>query len=123
MRNLFRGVSFFAFMAVGSIILSAQKAPTDKKSIDTGKKVYLKNCATCHGNKGKGEGPASKGLKPAPRDFTSGKFKYGSTDDALFKTITNGSKGTAMPSWKALPEKDRWAVIAFIKATFLKKTK
>src|SRR3546814_17549809 len=57
-----------------------------------------------------------------PRDFTLGLFKFRltpsssmPTDGDLLRTITRGVRGTAMPPWHMLEEKDRLAVIQYIK--------
>ena len=42
--------------------------PKDKKTIEQGEKVAKVNCASCHGNKGKGDGPAAVALNPKPAD-------------------------------------------------------
>jgi DMSO reductase family type II enzyme heme b subunit len=86
-----------------------------------GKRVYEIRCAGCHGTGGKGDGPAAELLVPRPRDFTAGKYKIRTvtstlaSDQDLFRIITDGMPGTSMPSWKALPEKDRWALVAYVK--------
>ena len=45
--------------------------PNDKKTIEQGEKLAKVNCASCHGNKGKGDGPAAVALNPKPADWTS----------------------------------------------------
>jgi cytochrome c oxidase cbb3-type subunit 2 len=56
-----------------------------------------------------------------PRNFTLGVFKFRltsksiPTDGDLLRTITRGVRGTAMPSWHDLADKDRLAVIQYIK--------
>lgn len=96
--------------------------PASPEWIEQGKDVYMRRCVGCHGVKGDGNGPAATFTDPRPRNFQDGIFKFrvtpsGSlpTDGDLFRTITRGVRGTAMPSWHELPEKDRWAVIQFIK--------
>jgi mono/diheme cytochrome c family protein len=42
--------------------------PNDKKTIEQGEKAAKVNCASCHGNKGKGDGPAAVALNPKPAD-------------------------------------------------------
>jgi DMSO reductase family type II enzyme heme b subunit len=87
-----------------------------------GRAVYEKRCALCHGDKGDGAGAGADLLSPRPRDFTKGKYKIrtsGSgkppTDQDLFRIITDGMPGTSMPGWKALPDKDRWNLVAYVK--------
>lgn len=75
-----------------------------------GLQLYQFHCAACHGEKGAGNGPAAQFLYPAPRDFTTGLFKYKTspvktippTDEDLFLTIKNGLPGTGMPAWDSL---------------------
>jgi len=91
------------------------RAQADAKILSHGKDIYMTNCVACHGEKGDGRGPASVAINgPKPRNFIEGKFKYGSTADQIFKTISDGVKDSAMPSWKSLPEEDRRAVIQYI---------
>src|SRR6186997_48140 len=69
--------------------------------------LYEQRCAVCHGKTGRGDGPFAGLLDPRPRDFTTGRFKFRSTetgslptDEDLAASITNGLHGTSMPSWK-----------------------
>lgn len=78
-----------------------------------GKKIYIQFCATCHGNKGKGDGIAAPGLSKAPADHTSD-FVQKQNDGALFWIITEGNN--PMPTYKtALTETQRWQVVNFIR--------
>jgi len=90
--------------------------------LDRGRAVYRQRCAGCHGSDGDGNGVAATFLSPRPRDFTAAVFKFRSTpsgslptDGDLYRTVTRGVRGTAMPTWHELPDKDRLAVVAFIK--------
>jgi DMSO reductase family type II enzyme heme b subunit len=89
---------------------------------NAGKAVYELRCAGCHGVKGDGKGPAAELLLPRPRDFTTGIYKIRTTvnktptDQDLFRIITDGMPGTSMPAWNVLPEKERWNLVAYIKA-------
>src|SRR5213080_3033593 len=89
---------------------------------NAGKAVYERKCLLCHGEKGDGKGPAAELLDPKPRDFTSGIYKIRTTagkapsDQDLYRVISDGMPGTSMPSWAVLPEKDRWNVVAYVKA-------
>ncbi|MBF2054323.1 MAG: cytochrome c [Candidatus Sericytochromatia bacterium] len=78
-----------------------------------GKKIYAQNCAACHGKTGKADGPTGKALKPPPRDFSKGDFKYSKNDAELLAFIKKG-KG-AMPAWgTSLSDTQIQDVIAFI---------
>ncbi len=63
----------------------------------TGKAIYEKQCALCHGRAGKGDGPVAKSLNPAPPSFIS-KEMVGHPDERHHKVTVEG-KG-AMPSFK-----------------------
>ncbi len=47
------------------------------ETLNLGKNSYVKYCISCHGEKGDGNGIASKGLLPPARDFTKGLYKFG----------------------------------------------
>lgn len=87
--------------------------PADEKSIAVGKEVYLKQCLSCHGNGGRGDGPAAKDLNPKPHDL-SAPAVVAQTDGALFWKITEGKK--PMPSFeKLISEDERWHVINYVR--------
>ncbi|HEY0635326.1 MAG TPA: cbb3-type cytochrome c oxidase subunit II [Gammaproteobacteria bacterium] len=102
---------------------SQVSVPRSAEWIAHGQQVYERRCIGCHGVKGDGNGPAAAFMQQdRPRDFTFGVFKFRLTpsgslpdDGDLLRTITRGVRGTAMPSWHELPEKDRLAVIQYIK--------
>lgn len=73
---------------------------------EAGRKLYDKNCAQCHGEKGDGNGPAAPHLSPRPRDLTLGKYKIRTTangelptDEDLKNIIRRGMPYTSMPPW------------------------
>lgn len=85
-----------------------------------GEALYAQKCAVCHGATGKGDGPAEFVLFPRPRDLTRGIFKIRSTptlptDQDLFRVISRGIPGTAMPAWDFLTEAERWDLVAYVK--------
>lgn len=85
----------------------------DEASISRGKKVYIKECLSCHGKKGKGDGPSVATLEKSPGDLTSSKVQS-QTDGELFWKITEGRK--PMPSTKtSLTEEERWQVINYVR--------
>jgi len=88
-------------------------SPSDAKTVEQGKKVAQINCASCHGAKGKGDGVAAAALSPKPADWTSKKVQAES-DGEIFWKISTG-RG-AMPSWKHLPESERWALVRYMRS-------
>ncbi|MGH9477065.1 MAG: c-type cytochrome [Terriglobales bacterium] len=89
------------------------------KLLAEGKQVYEANCVPCHGADGYGNGPRAAGLNPPPRNYHSGKFRYGTSVLTLYHTVTNGSPGTSMPSFIALTPEERMAVIHFVRTSFI----
>lgn len=87
----------------------------------TGKALYQKQCAVCHGEIGLADGKAAYLLYPKPRDFTRNEFRLISTtqmkamDEDLFKSITRGMSGSSMPSWEHLSALDRWALVYYVR--------
>ncbi len=82
-------------------------------SIENGKKIAMTNCAPCHGQSGKGDGPGAAALPKKPADWTS-KAVQAESDAALFVRITDGNP--PMPPWASLPEKDRWDLVNYVKS-------
>ena len=46
------------------------------ETLNRGQVHFRRHCAGCHGRKGDGKAPSATGMKPLPRDFTRGFFKY-----------------------------------------------
>ncbi len=83
------------------------------KAAKEGQNLFNIYCATCHGNKGKGNGIQAATLNPKPKDLTS-KEAQKQSDGALFWKITTGNP--PMVSWKyTLTEKQRWQVVDYIR--------
>ena len=93
----------------------------NEASLAKGKAVYVKECASCHGDKGKGDGPAIKDLEKKPEDL-SAKKTVEQSDGALFWKITEGRKPMASYE-KTLSEEDRWHVINYTRSITAKPTK
>jgi mono/diheme cytochrome c family protein len=92
---------------------------------DDADRVYDHSCAWCHGKDGRGDGPAAfainKGLSPAPRDFTRGRFKLRSTpsgqlptDADLLRTLERGIP-RYMPSFVGLTAGERRLAVEAVK--------
>jgi mono/diheme cytochrome c family protein len=88
-------------------------------NLASGKDLFNKTCAICHGKKGKGDGPKTAELDKPVGDFTKEDFGKQS-DGAIFWKITEGNK--PMPSFKKeMTEEQRWLVVNYIKLFASKK--
>jgi len=72
--------------------------------------LWTSNCAGCHGESGRGDGPAARWLLPAPTDLTARDF----TRDRLADILWNGVHGTAMPAWRDQPAGDLASLAATV---------
>jgi mono/diheme cytochrome c family protein len=86
----------------------------DAASVANGKTLYNTHCKSCHGTKGKGDGPKASQLDTECGDFTKPAFQ-GQTDGSLFYKTYQGRKD--MPSYKTkIPEaNDIWAVVNYLR--------
>ncbi len=116
-------------LALAAVLIVATLGTASAENTETlaahGATIYATYCQGCHGENGDGHGPAADMLIVKPRDFTKGVFKFRSTptgelptDDDLYRIITNGAYGTSMPAWPLLSERERRAVVAFIKTYY-----
>ena len=88
--------------------------------VEQGKKLYGQFCVSCHGQSGKGDGPAAAALNPKPRDHTDKEAMSKLSDDDLLKVIKNGGasvgKSPLMPAWGASLKDDQIKdVIAYVR--------
>ncbi len=76
-----------------------------------GRVVYARNCASCHGIQGKGDGKGAAGLSPKPANFAEQEYAATRVGFALW----NGVSGTAMPAWRDLEKADLASVAAVVR--------
>ncbi len=85
----------------------------DAASIKRGSGLYTSNCASCHGETGRGDGPAAVALTPKPPDLVVMAPMH--PDGDLYWKIENG-RGM-MPPWKAiLSETQMWDLVNYLKS-------
>jgi len=86
----------------------------DAGSLTTGKTLYTQHCKSCHGTKGKGDGPKAAQLDTESGDFTKASFQS-QTDGSLFYKTYQGRKD--MPSYKTkIPvANDIWAIVNYMR--------
>jgi len=111
----------FALAALGLFL-----APTTAPAAD-GKVPFTANCASCHGETGKGDGPVGAALNPKPRDFSTAEFKFDTdedgtagTDTDLKNVIMNGAMkyggSPLMAPWPTIKDEDIDAIIVYIRS-------
>lgn len=87
-----------------------QKTP---KLLKEGAKIFEQTCASCHGTKGDGKGPAGVALKPPPTDFQKPLREWPNTQgnlEKVFDVISKGIPNSAMVAWSQYSDEQRWAL-------------
>ena len=83
--------------------------------LEQGRTIFEANCQICHGQNGKGDGPAAAVLNPKPADFTKPGFWTSISAKTIAETIKKG-KGQMPPF--GMDEANIQAVIYYLMHTF-----
>lgn len=116
--------NFAAAIAAAALLAPAAALAADAAA---GKATFTTNCASCHGDSGKGDGPVGAALTPPPRDFTKAEFKFDtdgdgkSGTDADLKNVIQKGGGAfggsvLMAPWPTLSDTDIANLIAHIRS-------
>jgi putative copper resistance protein D len=90
--------------------------PYTAASVVRGTALYAEHCALCHGETGRGDGPAVASLPIRPADLTEPHLFAHSPGD-LFWWVSHGMDEGIMPGFAdALTSNQRWDVINFVRA-------
>ncbi|XDD49774.1 c-type cytochrome [Leptospira sp. WS92.C1] len=83
---------------------ATEAASTLSPELQKGQEIFLQNCASCHGEKGAGDGAAAASLNPKPRNYKapSRQWKNGNSEAGILKTLNNGIPGSPMAPYKFL---------------------
>jgi len=82
-------------------------------SAKVGMALYTKNCASCHGKTGLGDGVKARTLKDFPGDFSKGEFQSLSDGDMFYKTKTGRGD---MPKYEGkLADDDIWNIVNYLR--------
>jgi len=86
------------------------------KLLARGEVLFKQNCTSCHGDTGRGDGPAAAMLNPKPRNFTQpDKWTRGFRITDIFTTVTIGVKGTGMAPFDFIMPADRMALVHYVR--------
>ena len=91
--------------------------PRGFPTLKAGRILYVENCAACHGESGRGDGPSRETMKPKappPANFTDPEIMASLSPFKVFNIVSFGVEGTAMADFSALSEEERWQVAFYI---------
>ena len=94
---------------------TSMKNPVAKGDASTkaGLSLYTKNCASCHGKTGLGDGVKARTLKDSPGDFSKAAFQTLADGDLFYKTKTGRGE---MPKYEGkLADDDIWNIVNFLR--------
>ncbi|MGH7523958.1 MAG: c-type cytochrome, partial [Gemmatimonadales bacterium] len=93
---------------------SLDEIPDRTPSLKQGVTVFQRECSSCHGTSGRGDGPAARSLTPPPADLTAATQLAHVSPLEFYQRVTIGVAGTAMPAFETrLSPADRWAVALY----------
>jgi mono/diheme cytochrome c family protein len=91
----------------------ANPAAKGDASNKAGKTIYDKNCASCHGKAGLGDGVKARALKTFPGDFSKAEYQDQTDGDQFYKTKTGRGE---MPKYEGkIPDADIWNVVNYMR--------
>ncbi len=77
-----------------------------------GQRVFLDECASCHGEHGDGRSPMGPSMRPPAFDLTG----FELSELLIWRAMQQGVPGSEMPSWNTLPDEELGAVVAYTAA-------
>jgi mono/diheme cytochrome c family protein len=105
--------------AAGAAPAAASAPAVTPAMLEKGRTLYKSNCTACHGETGKGDGPAAVSFKPAPRDHTDRGYMDKLTDKNIADVIQMGGAAKGMPLMPSSPQirgADLDALIAYVRS-------
>lgn len=83
-------------------------------STKAGLALYNKNCASCHGKTGLGDGVKARALQTFPGDFSGAAFQNQTDGEHFYKTKTGRGE---MPKYEGkLSDDDIWNIVNYMRS-------
>jgi len=96
--------------------------PSNAETIEAGRQLYQRHCASCHGPNGRGDGGMALS-GGTPSDLTDDVWDYGSTDGEIFVVIRDGVSSDMLGYKEKLKDEQIWRIVNFIRDLGPKKEK
>lgn len=94
---------------------AALDLPTKPVDLAAGERLYAQHCASCHGPRGMGDGPAGKGIVPPPPALGSAAVMRDVPPALAYRIISVGIAGTQMVGWaNQLSADERWSIVSWL---------
>jgi mono/diheme cytochrome c family protein len=88
---------------------------TSADRFDLGQRLFLRNCAACHGERGGGDGPGGKFQPKSPANFADARRMLAGTSALYTAKIRRGGMGTGMPYWGGIfTEEELAALVSYV---------
>lgn len=96
-------------------------APPTARDVQAGKALFDRQCATCHGPAGRGDGPSATGFATKPADLADGRLMNPLPDEFLVNVIRHGGPAeglapTMPPFEKFLSDEQTAQVVAYVRS-------
>lgn len=94
--------------------------PANGELLRQGGALYVSRCAMCHGEQGRGDGPAAQNLPTPPANLAAAGVKAGTEPEQLYLRVAAGVP-PLMPSFRTnLAPDEIWAVVRYVETAFLR---
>lgn len=114
------GICLAANAVLSLPLLAAEpRAETPGGNPQTGRALYDRDCAKCHGKSGDGNGAMGKSMSPKPTAFTDKALMAKVTDDQLFETTRKGGSAVGlsetMPAFPKYSDQQIRNLVAYLR--------
>lgn len=94
---------------------AALELPKAAIDLAEGRALYERNCASCHGLSGMGDGPASASMNPRPPAVGDAATMRDVSPATMYRILSVGIGGTPMPGYAAeMTPEQRWNIVSYL---------